>query len=118
VLTTRFHTAVGNCDVAGVPAERKAGTDEVARRLGENLKRERVLAGLSQEQLARRASLHRTAIGFLEQGQRTPGATTLIQLAGALSISPADFFDGIYWTPDERGGGAFTFGSRSRPDSP
>jgi len=40
------------------------------------------------------------------------------QLAGALSISPADFFDGIYWTPDERGGGAFTFGSRSRPDSP
>jgi len=118
VLTERFHTAVGNCDVGAVPADRKVGTDDVARRIGENLKRERLLAGLSQEQLAHRASLHRTAIGFLEKGQRTPGATTLIQLAGALSISPATFFDGIYWTPDERGGGAFSFGSRSRPDSP
>lgn len=100
-----------------MPRERKVGTDDVARRIGENLKRERILAGLSQEQLARRASLHRTAIGLLEQGQRAPSATTLLQLAGALSISPADFFDGIYWTPDDRGGGAFTFGSRSRPEA-
>ena len=36
-------------------------------------------------------------------------ADTLLQLAGALWISPAAFFDGVYWTPDERSGGAFGF---------
>ena len=41
-------------------------------------------------------------------------ADTLIQLAGALSISPAAFFDGVYWTPDERDGGAFGFDSPIR----
>jgi transcriptional regulator with XRE-family HTH domain len=87
----------------------------VARRIGANLKRERILAGLSQEQLAQRASLHRTAIGLLELGHRTARADTLLQLAGALSISPGDLFDGVYWTPDGRGGGAFTFVSGTRP---
>lgn len=81
---------------------------------GENLRRERRRAGLSQDELARRADLHRTAIGLLEQGKRIARADTLIQLAGALSISPAAFFDGVYWTPDARGGGAFGFQPPSR----
>jgi transcriptional regulator with XRE-family HTH domain len=67
-----------------------------------------------QDELARRADLHRTAIGLLEQGKRVARADTLIQLAGALSISPAAFFDGVYWTPDEREGGTFGFDSPIR----
>jgi transcriptional regulator with XRE-family HTH domain len=70
---------------------------------------------MTQEELAVRAALHRTAIGLLEQGQRVARADTLLQLAGALSISPAAFLDGVYWTPDGRGGGAFGFESASRP---
>jgi transcriptional regulator with XRE-family HTH domain len=69
---------------------------------------------MTQEELAARAALHRTAIGLLEQGHRVARADTLLQLAGALSISPATFLDGIYWTPDGRGGGAFGFESASR----
>jgi transcriptional regulator with XRE-family HTH domain len=77
--------------------------------MGENLRRERRRAGMTQEELASRAALHRTAIGLLEQGHRMARADTLLQLAGALSISPAAFFRGVYWTPSERGGGAFVF---------
>jgi DNA-binding XRE family transcriptional regulator len=115
--TVVWKTFVGECERSAVPSrEPNTGTEAVARRMGENVKRERVRANLSQEKLAQRAGLHRTEIGLLEQGRRTAGATTILQLAGALSISPGDFFDGIYWTPDIRGGGAFTLGSRSRPD--
>jgi transcriptional regulator with XRE-family HTH domain len=94
--------------------DRKVPSEEVAVRLGENLRRERRRAGLSQVELARRAELHRTAIGLLEQGKRVARADTLIQLAGALAISPAAFFDGVYWTPDERAGGTFGFDSPTR----
>jgi transcriptional regulator with XRE-family HTH domain len=73
---------------------------------------------MTQEELASHASLHRTAIGLLEQGHRMARADTLIQLAGALSISPEAFFRGIYWTPGERGAGSFSYDpapSRRRP---
>jgi transcriptional regulator with XRE-family HTH domain len=83
-------------------------------RIGANLWRERRRAGMTQEELAARAGLHRTAIGLLEQGHRVARADTLLQLAGALTISPAAFLDGIYWTPDGRGGGAFGFETASR----
>jgi transcriptional regulator with XRE-family HTH domain len=69
---------------------------------------------MTQEELAVRAALHRTAIGLLEQGRRVARADTLLQLAGALSVPPTAFLDGIYWTPDGRGGGAFGFESASR----
>jgi transcriptional regulator with XRE-family HTH domain len=89
-------------------------SEDVAARIGANLRRERRRAGMTQEELAARAGLHRTAIGLLEQGHRVARADTLVQLAGALSISPAAFFDGIYWTPDGRGGGAFGFAPSTR----
>lgn len=41
-------------------------------------------------------------------------ADTLLQLSGALSISPEAFFHGIYWTPAEHEGGAFGFETPSR----
>jgi transcriptional regulator with XRE-family HTH domain len=113
--TTHRQTIVGECERSAVArADRKVPSEDVAARLGENLRRERRRAGLSQDELARRADLHRTAIGLLEQGKRMARADTLIQLAGALAISPAAFFDGVYWTPDEREGGAFGFDSPIR----
>jgi transcriptional regulator with XRE-family HTH domain len=114
--TTHRQTVVRNCQLLDVPQpDRRALSADVALRLGENLRRERRRAGLSQDELARRADLHRTAVGLLERGGRVARADTLIQLAGAMSISPAAFFDGIYWIPNERrNGGAFSFGSESR----
>jgi transcriptional regulator with XRE-family HTH domain len=98
--------------------ERRARSQEVAVRLGENLRRARRRVGLSQEQLAIRASLHRTEIGLLERGGRVARVDTLIQLAGAMSIRPSELIDGIDWTPGDLRGGAFEFEQQARPRRP
>jgi XRE family transcriptional regulator, regulator of sulfur utilization len=71
----------------------------VADRIGDNLRRIRRREGLTQEELAARAGLHRAAIGLLENGHRVPRADTLVKLAGAMEISPVELFDGIGWIP-------------------
>jgi transcriptional regulator with XRE-family HTH domain len=98
--------------------DRRARSQEVAVRLGENLRRARRRVGLSQEQVAIRASLHRTEIGLLERGGRVARVDTLIQLAGAMSIRPSELIDGIDWTPGDLRGGSFEFEEQARPRRP
>jgi transcriptional regulator with XRE-family HTH domain len=69
----------------------------VADQFGANLRYCRRRAGLSQEETAVLASLHRTAVGQLERGERVARADTIAKLAGALQIDPGDLFDGIAW---------------------
>jgi len=66
-------------------------------RFGENLRRCRGTAGLSQERLAERAGLHRTEIGLLERGERVPRIDTLIKVATALDVDPGELLVGIDW---------------------
>ncbi len=54
--------------------------------LGLIIKEHRQKLGLSQEELAQRASLHRTYISNIEQGERNPSLTTLSSLAAALQL--------------------------------
>ena|ERR1700761_3562123 len=89
--------------------DRKARAREVALRFGDNLRRARRRAGISQDELAARASLHRTEIGMLENGQRVARITTLIQLAGAVGVEPAELVAGISWAPGGVLGGSFGF---------
>jgi transcriptional regulator with XRE-family HTH domain len=85
-------------------------SEAVAVRFGQNLRRHRRRADLSQEELGARASLHRTEIGLLEHGMRVARVDTLIQLAGAMSIEPAELLEGIHWTVGEPSrGGRFSF---------
>jgi transcriptional regulator with XRE-family HTH domain len=98
--------------------DRRARSQEVAVRLGENLRRARRRVGLSQEQVAIRASLHRTEIGLLERGGRVARVDTLIQLAGAMSIRPSELIDGIDWTPGDLRGGSFEFEEQARRPRP
>lgn len=84
-------------------------THAVAERFGDNLRRVRRREGLSQEELAARASLHRTEIGKLENTERVPRIDTLIQLAGAMAVTPGELLDGIYWVPGPKPQGTFTF---------
>ncbi len=98
--------------------DRKSRSRHVAERLGENLRRTRRRVGLSQEQLAIRASLHRTEIGLLERGARVARVDTLIQLAGAMGVSPDELLAGIDWTPGGVHGGSFEFEAPSRPARP
>lgn len=79
----------------------------VAERFGENLMVYRRRAGLSQEELGVRGSLHRTEIGELERGVRVPRVDTLVKLAGALSVPPGDLLKGIAWLPGRERSGRF-----------
>jgi transcriptional regulator with XRE-family HTH domain len=49
--------------------------------------------GLSQEDLAERAGLHRTYVSSLERGQRNVGLDNILALAQALAIPAADLFE-------------------------
>jgi transcriptional regulator with XRE-family HTH domain len=84
----------------------------IARHIGANLRRARERANLSQEELAVRASLHRTAVGQLERGERVARADTLVKLAGSLGIPPGELFDGLGWEPGDTRLGRFNFGGR------
>jgi transcriptional regulator with XRE-family HTH domain len=79
----------------------------VAERFGENLSRLREDAEVTQEDLAYRASLHRTEIGLLERGGRIPRIDTLAKLAGALGVPPAALLEGIVWESGEVRPGRF-----------
>lgn len=81
--------------------------DAFARRFGENLARHRKRARLSQEQLSVRASLHRTAVGQLERGERVARLDTLVKLVGALDVRPEDLLEGLKWSPGEVTAGKF-----------
>jgi len=82
----------------------------VADRFGENLRRVRRREGLTQEEVARRAGLHRTEIGKLENGERVPRIDTLVRLADSMAVPPGELLDGIAWVPAPEAVGTFSFG--------
>jgi transcriptional regulator with XRE-family HTH domain len=68
---------------------------DLRRHFGQNLARQRHIAGLSQERLASRAHLDRTAISLLENGKRMPRLDTIVALTRALDLeSPEALLDG------------------------
>ena len=78
-----------------------------AAQFGHNLASHRRKADLSQEELGVRPSLHRTAVGQLERGERIPRADTVVKLAGSFSVSAGDLLDGLAWTPGGTVAGRF-----------
>ena len=61
--------------------------------LGATLKSQRSMLGISQEELACRAGLHRTYISDVERGTRNPSIESIQKLAGALQISVSALFE-------------------------
>lgn len=82
----------------------------LAEQFGENVRCCRKQAGLSQEAAGLRADLHRTEVGLLERGERTPRIDTAVKLAGALGVAPGDLLDGIAWQPGRFERGRFESG--------
>ncbi len=82
-----------------------------AEQIGHNLAHYRQKANVSQEELGVRSSLHRTAVGQLERGERIPRADTIVKLAGSLGVTPGDLLDGLAWEP----GGTISGGFRDQP---
>jgi len=84
-----------------------ADRNPVAVQFGKNLHSCRRRAGLLQEELAFRASMHRSEISMFECGEREPRLCSLVKLASALSASVENLLCGIEWKPDGDGGGRF-----------
>jgi transcriptional regulator with XRE-family HTH domain len=66
------------------------------RRFAENLRTARDKAGISQEQLAERAGLHRTYISQLERGLKSPSLDVIVALARGLRVTPLEFTSRIF----------------------
>jgi len=68
--------------------------DSRGRRLfGKRLRELRTERGLSQEQLADLAGLHRNYIGNIERGEQGIGIDNVMRLARTLKVKPAVLFD-------------------------
>jgi transcriptional regulator with XRE-family HTH domain len=83
----------------------------IAERFGDNLKRVRREADVSQDELAVRASVHRTEISQIERGLRIPRVDTLVKLMGALEATADELLAGIDWEPGRVREGRFKAGS-------
>jgi len=61
-------------------------------KFGEKVREERHKQGLSQEQLASRAGVHRTYIGMIERAEKNITLENIEKVANALKIKLSDFF--------------------------
>lgn len=57
--------------------------------VGAAIRAQRERAGLSQEELATRAGIHRTYVGGIERGERNVAVLNLRRLAVALGVVPS-----------------------------
>ncbi|MBI4230992.1 MAG: helix-turn-helix transcriptional regulator [Planctomycetes bacterium] len=77
---------------------RPVGTQEerrkILRRIGENVRRERLRRGLSQERLGFEAGLHRNYIGFAERAERSITVVNIVRIAKALRVPIQGLFRG------------------------
>jgi transcriptional regulator with XRE-family HTH domain len=70
----------------------------VALGFAERLKARRRAAGLAQEELARRAGIHRTETSLLERGLREPRLGTVVKLADTLGITIGELLGETRWS--------------------
>ncbi len=61
--------------------------------VGKNVKQHREAKGLSQEQLAFEADLHRTYVSGVERGIRNPTVLIVAKLANALGVEPSKLLE-------------------------
>jgi transcriptional regulator with XRE-family HTH domain len=67
-------------------------SEDVRRMVGQNVKRLRIAAGISQAELADRMGVDRAYVSGLEKGQRNPTVITLWHIAKALKVRVGPFF--------------------------
>lgn len=80
---------------------------DIAARFGGNVAHCRKRAGISQEELSVRASLHRTEVSQIERGLRLCRIDTVVKLLGSLDVSADELLAGIEWEPGDVRYGAF-----------
>lgn len=58
--------------------------------IGDEIRKERVRAGLTQERLAEKAGLHRTYISLLECNRKSPTVDVLFRISSALGLKASE----------------------------
>jgi transcriptional regulator with XRE-family HTH domain len=71
------------------PITTRTGVSDLSSRFGNNLRKVRLAKGISQENLAELANLHRTYVSSVERGERNVTLETIEKLAKALGVSMA-----------------------------
>lgn len=71
---------------------KRRGQPDIRERFGAAVKAVREEKGLTQEELAHRAGIHRTYLSDVERGSRNVSLLILEKLAKALELSLADLF--------------------------
>ena len=66
---------------------------DIRKRLGSNVRRLRLEKGLTQEDYAFEARIHRTYVSDVERGARNPSATMIEKLAKPFGIASARLLD-------------------------
>lgn len=74
----------------------------LAKAFGQVIRRRREAMRISQEELAHLADLHRTYIGLLERGLRSPALGAIFSIARALDVSPAKLIEETHLELDLR----------------
>ncbi|ASF45253.1 helix-turn-helix domain-containing protein [Methylovulum psychrotolerans] len=69
--------------------------ETIQKKLGQKIREQRGVIGLSQEGLADACGLHRTYIGSIERGERNVSLQNIVLIARALSVSPSTLLSGI-----------------------
>lgn len=65
----------------------------VIKRLGKNIKRYRLVVGITQEQLAELVNVHQTYIAKIETGKSSPSVKLLYLISRKLKIRLSNIFD-------------------------
>lgn len=66
---------------------------QILREFGLRIQQERKKLGISQEELAFRAGMHRTYIGMIERAERNITLSNIKKLADALQLNIKDLFE-------------------------
>lgn len=65
---------------------------EILTKFGNKVREERTKLGLSQEELAARAGVHRTYIGMIERAEKNITLENIQKVSKALNLKIRDFF--------------------------
>lgn len=64
----------------------------IQKQFGERVRNLRLVKGLSQEELAFKAGVHRTYLGGIERGERNPALKNIAEIAKALDVTLSELF--------------------------
>lgn len=67
---------------------------QILRRFGDSVKKLRKKKGWSQEELGKRARLHRTYIGSIERNERNVSLINIERIARALNVKASELIEG------------------------